>query len=90
VATLLLPATRADIRDALASLRTWCLLTGYRGRPRGDVEAAVDAAAAIARYATGLADRLDSLEVNPLLVLTQGRGVLAVDVLLRVAGDVGP
>jgi acetyl-CoA synthetase len=88
VATVLLPATRGDILDALASLRIWRLLTGYRGRPRGDIEAAVDAAAAIARYATDRADRLDELDVNPLLVLPEGRGVLAVDVLIRMAGDV--
>src|SRR5439155_9900565 len=41
--TLLLPASREDVRAALASLRTWPLLTGYRGRPHGDVDATVEA-----------------------------------------------
>jgi acetyl-CoA synthetase len=87
VVTLLLPASREEIRAALASLRTWRLLTGYRGGRGGDVEAAVTAAAAIARYAIDRAERLEELEVNPLLVLPEGQGVLAVDVLIRTAGD---
>ena len=87
VVTLLLPASREEIRAALASLRSWRLLTGYRGRARGDVDAAVDAAAAVARYAADRADRLEELDVNPLLVLPEGHGVLAVDVLIRTAGD---
>jgi acetyl-CoA synthetase len=88
VVTLLLPTSRDEIRAALASLRAWRLLTGYRGRPRGDVDAAVDAVAAVARYAADRADRLLELDVNPLLVLPEGHGVLAVDVLIRsVDGD---
>jgi succinyl-CoA synthetase beta subunit len=82
-ATLLLPVSPADIRSALASLRTWRLLTGYRGGPRGDVGAVVAAVAAVARYATGHADRLVELDVNPLLVRPEGHGVLAADVLIR-------
>jgi acyl-CoA synthetase (NDP forming) len=85
--TLLLPASRADIRAALASLRSWRLLTGYRGAPPGDVDAAVEAVAAVARYATDRADRLLELDVNPLLVLPDGHGVLAADVLIRSTED---
>jgi acyl-CoA synthetase (NDP forming) len=85
--TLLLPVTRAEIRDALATLRAWHLLTGYRGRPRGDIDAVVEAVAAIARYAGSRADTLHELDVNPLLVLAQGHGVLAADVLIRVVDD---
>jgi acyl-CoA synthetase (NDP forming) len=82
-ATLLLPVSRAGIRSALASLRSWRLLTGYRGRPAGDVDAVVTAVTAVARYATGHAERLLELDVNPLLVRPAGQGVLAADVLIR-------
>jgi acetyl-CoA synthetase len=87
-ATLLWPASRTDIRDALASLRTWRLIEGHRGRQRGDVEAVVDAVAAICRFAEERADRLEEVEVNPLLVMPDGQGVLAVDVLMRTTDDV--
>jgi len=82
--SLLLPATEAEIRAAVLSLKTAPLLQGYRGRPSGDLEGAVAAAAAIARFAEAHADTLEELDVNPLLVLPQGRGAVAADALIRV------
>ena len=81
--TLLLPVTRADIRAAFKSLRTWPLVSGYRGRPAGDVDALVDAVATVAAYAQANAAQLAELDVNPILVLPQGRGVVAVDAMIR-------
>jgi hypothetical protein len=80
--TILLPATRAEIRAALAGLRVGPALEGYRGRD-ADLDAVVDAVGAIGRFATDHADRLVELEVNPLLVLP--RGAMAVDALIRLA-----
>jgi len=85
--TLLLPLSRADIAQALASLKLWPMLTGYRGRPPGDVPALLDAVQAILAYAIAHADCLLELEVNPLLVLPVGQGVLAVDALIRLADE---
>ncbi|MEP6969354.1 MAG: acetate--CoA ligase family protein, partial [Betaproteobacteria bacterium] len=82
--TVLLPASRADIRRAFESLRSWPLLCGYRGRPAGDVEALIDAVLAVASYAQANAVQLVELDVNPVLVLPQGRGVLAVDAMIRL------
>ena len=79
--TLLLPASRSDVRTALRSLRCWPLLRGYRGRP-ADVESVLDAVEAVLGYAAEHADALVELEVNPLLVLT--RGTMAVDALVRL------
>lgn len=81
--TLLLPAPREEIESALASLRIWPVLRGFRGRPAGDVRATVDAVHAIADYAR--AEAVAELEVNPLLVLEEGRGAVAVDALVRHA-----
>ncbi|MFF4253739.1 acetate--CoA ligase family protein [Streptomyces sp. NPDC001663] len=83
-ATLLLPASPAEIRTALTSLRTWPLLDGHRGRPKADVEAAVAAVAAVAAYAHDHAADLVELDVNPLLVLPEGRGAYAADALIRL------
>jgi acetyl-CoA synthetase len=85
--TLLLPASREEVRAALASLRMWPLLTGYRGRPGGDLAAVLDAVEAVGRYASGHAGVLLDLDVNPLLVFAPPRGVLAVDALVRLRGD---
>ena len=85
--TLLLPLTRADLLQALQTLQMWPMVTGYRGRAHGDVEALLDAIQAILAFAAAYADRLLELDVNPLLVLPVGRGVLAVDALIRLADE---
>jgi len=81
VTTLLLPASRADIAAALGSLRVSALLDGWRGRPAGDREAAIEAISTIAAFALAEGDRLVELDVNPLIVTASG--AVAADVLLR-------
>jgi len=85
--TVLLPATRADVRRALESLRSWPLVCGYRGKPPGDAEALIDAVMAVADYAQAHAAQLRELDVNPVLVLPRGRGVLAVDAMIRLTQE---
>ena len=46
--------------------------------------AAIDAIMAIAAYAEAHAARLEELDVNPLLVLPEGQGAVAVDALIRL------
>lgn len=85
----LLPAdgglTRADALAMAQELKTWPLLDGFRGRPKADVEALVDAIVAFSRMAAQLGDRLVEAEINPVFVLPQGQGVSAADgvVVLR-------
>jgi acetate---CoA ligase (ADP-forming) len=85
--TVLLPAGRADVRRALESLRSWPLVCGYRGKPPGDVEALIDAVMAVAAYAQANAAQLRELDVNPVLVLPRGCGVVAVDAMIRVTQE---
>ena len=82
--TLLFPVSEAAVDEALGELRVAKLLGGYRGGPRGDRRAAVAAIMAIANYAEAHADRLEELDVNPLLVLPEGRGAVAVDAMIRL------
>jgi acetyl-CoA synthetase len=84
--TLLFPVQRNNARDALMALKMWPLLVGFRGRPPGDVEALIDAVMAVANFAECHAHQLLELDVNPVLVMAQGQGVLAVDALIRIKG----
>ena len=45
--TLMLPATRDDIEAALRGLKLFPLLDGYRGRPKADLAAAIEAMRAL-------------------------------------------
>ena len=83
-ATLLLPISHNDIRNALQSLTIWPLLNGYRGRPCGDIAATIDAIAVIASFTEAHAAALVELDVNPLIVRPQGHGAVAVDALISL------
>ena len=84
---LLLPATRGAIDSAVDSLRVSKLLRGFRGRAPADRTALGDALEALARLAWRERERLYEIDVNPLLVLGEGEGVVAVDALVTLAGE---
>lgn len=81
--TMLLPVTRDEVEQALSRLRIWPVLCGYRSRVAGDVAATVDAIISIAEYAR--TNDVVELDVNPLLVLPDGAGAVAVDALVQRA-----
>jgi acyl-CoA synthetase (NDP forming) len=79
---LLPPQGSLSREEALAmarELKTWPLLDGFRGRPKADVDALVDAIVAFSAMAAQLGDRLVEAEINPVFVLPQGQGVRAAD-----------
>ncbi|MGR9321278.1 acetate--CoA ligase family protein (plasmid) [Rhizobium leguminosarum] len=78
-----LPATKTDIHAAISRLKLAKLIYGYRGRPKGDLEAVVGAVSATADYVVKNAASLEELDINPLMVLPEGHGVVVVDALVR-------
>lgn len=78
--TLVLPAGRDEVLDALRRLRLWPLLDGYRGRPRADVGALADMALRLAARLLD-DDTIEEIEINPVLLREQG--AVAVDALVR-------
>lgn len=84
-ATLLLPVSHASISAALRSLRLFPLLDGWRGRAKGDVDAAIEAIQKFAAFAIANEDRFIEAEINPLIVCPQGQGAVAVDAVMRLA-----
>ena len=51
----------------------------------GDRDAVIDAVMAVAAFAAAHRDSLAELDVNPLLVLPEGQGAVAVDALIRMS-----
>jgi succinyl-CoA synthetase beta subunit len=88
VARRLLPLREGEALTMLQELRTFALLTGYRGAPAGDVAAAARAIDGIARLAVAFGDRLEAIEVNPLIVGADG--AIAVDALIIPAATTSP
>jgi acyl-CoA synthetase (NDP forming) len=81
-AVALAPASADELEELLLSLKAAPLLTGVRGRPALAVRAAAEAAAALSRVAAEHPE-LAELEVNPLLVTTEG--VIGLDARLVYA-----
>jgi succinyl-CoA synthetase beta subunit len=77
--TILLPASRAELEDALGRLRISRLIEGYRGRPGGDRAGLIDLLMRLGTY--GLKGGVVEVEINPLFVLE--KDAVAVDVLMR-------
>lgn len=73
------PLSREEALSMARELKTWPLLDGFRGRPKADVDALVDAIVAFSAMAAQLGDRLVEAEINPVFVLPQGQGVRAAD-----------
>jgi acetate---CoA ligase (ADP-forming) len=76
----LAPVDAQTARDMIAEVRGLTLLTGYRGRPAGDVAALAQAIVAISRLASEPA--VAEAEINPLIV--SPHGVVAVDAVVRM------
>ncbi|MER6712432.1 acetate--CoA ligase family protein [Streptomyces sp. NPDC000877] len=75
------PFGEEQARDMLAGLRGRALLDGVRGRPPADRDALVEVVLRVQRMALELGDRLAELDINPLMVLPQGQGAVALDAL---------
>ena len=72
----------AAAQEMVADLRSLPLLCGYRGRPKGDLGALARALVALSQLAHD--DSILEAEINPLLVLPEGKGVVALDALVRL------
>ena len=69
-------------REMIGEIAGYPLLAGARGRPRADIEALARSLALLSAYAERFCDELDSIDINPLIVLPEGKGVVAVDALV--------
>jgi acyl-CoA synthetase (NDP forming) len=76
------PFGREDAERMLRELRGFPLLAGARGAEPADVEALVDVIMQVERLALDLAGEIGELDVNPLVVLPEGKGAVALDALV--------
>ena len=66
------------------SLRGARVLAGTRGRQPLDVEALVQAVVRMSELSAGLPANVATVEINPLLVLPRGEGVLMLDAAMEL------
>jgi hypothetical protein len=77
------PMTLAKAHDLIARTKAGRLMTGYRGSEALDAQACAQALVALGRLAQDLGDVLESVDVNPFLLLPHGGVALDALVALR-------
>ena len=79
------PLSHAEALNMIQTIKGHSILEGFRGKPLADIDALADTIVQSARMAVDLKGVLNALDLNPLMVLPQGQGVLAADVLMECA-----
>jgi acetate---CoA ligase (ADP-forming) len=81
-ALLLPPFSRDDAREALGKLRIAPLFAGVRGEPPMDVDALCEAVVKIGELMLDPAAKVASLDLNPVLLDSAGKGCVVVDAVV--------
>lgn len=77
------PLTREDAHAMLSRLKGYPLLTGARGNRPADLDALIESIGRLAQFALDFPE-VNEVEINPLLVLPEGEGLLALDARLSL------
>lgn len=82
--SLIAPFSEQEVKEVCARLRIAPLFDGYRGGPKLDVDALVKAVVALGAFAARSKTSLEAVDINPLLLLPEGQGVVAVDAVVEL------
>jgi acyl-CoA synthetase (NDP forming) len=76
------PFHEDEARRMVLELKGRAILEGTRGRGPYDLQALFTALAKLSQFAADHADAIESVDINPFLVLPEGRGAVALDALI--------
>ena len=79
-----LPVSRGEVQAMMKEIRSYPLLLGVRGERRKDIEGAADTIIKLS-HLIQTCPRITDVEINPLVVYTQGEGVQAVDARILIS-----
>ena len=76
------PLTKEDALKMISSLKSYKLMTGYRGQAELDVDALAELLVSVGRFAVDRKDDLAEMDINPVFVYPKGEGVAPADALV--------
>ena len=79
----LAPVDQHEVRQMVNSIKTIKLLKGVRGERPSDLEALIDSLQRLSQLVTDFPE-IEEFDMNPLMVLEEGRGVRTVDVRISL------
>ncbi len=77
------PLDPGQAREMILGLKGARLLQGYRGQPACDIDALAQTVARLSWMIVDHERSVSEIEINPLMVGAEGRGVIAVDAVVR-------
>ena len=76
------PFDHSEAMKMISEIKGIKLLHGARGSLPSDIEALAEALVALSQFAAIHADQLQSIDLNPFIVMPQGQGAMALDCLV--------
>lgn len=74
-------------RKMILSIRGSAILKGARGQGAADIEALARMLSDLSKFAIAAGDRLESVDLNPVLAMPEGQGAYALDAVIELAGE---
>lgn len=84
VALRLPPLSRDEAIAMIDQTKVSTLMKGFRNRAKADIDAVIGAIEAFSRLLTDLGDFISEVELNPLFVMDEGKGVAVCDALFQL------
>jgi acyl-CoA synthetase (NDP forming) len=75
-----------EARAMIGELRGAAILKGARGKPPADLDALAETLSKLSLFAAAQKGQFSSIDINPLLVRPEGKGVVALDALIVTEG----
>jgi acyl-CoA synthetase (NDP forming) len=79
------PVTNAQVRQAVQDLVMAPLLQGTRGKAKLDVDALCQTIVSFSQFVMENQDKIEEVDLNPVIVLQEGQGVKIVDALIKLS-----
>ncbi len=83
------PVDLATAREMVAEVKGFAPLRGFRGLPKGDLDALAQLVASVSLLALAAGVAVQEAEINPVIVRDEGTGVVAVDGLVMLGAATG-
>lgn len=78
------PLSPDEALDLIGKLKGSAILRGARGKPPGDLQELSRVISSFSRYIVEHKNTVREMDINPVIVLPEGNGVLAVDALIAI------
>lgn len=79
------PFDSTEALRMIREIRGFALLEGVRGAPPSDIHALAALLAQLSQFAASHAEQIESIDLNPVRVLEQGKGLVVLDALIVAA-----